>query len=252
VKDDRAGGVALASGAEVSAGVVISNADPKRTFLDLVGTEHLDAGFVRRIVQLRTRGVAAKLHLALERLPQFAGADAAALRGRLLVAPDADYIERAYNHAKYGEFSLAPMLEVTLPTLTDPTLAPSGKHVASVIVQYAPYQLKEGWETGRQRLTDIVIDTLAAYAPDFRQCLAASELLAPPDIEREFGITGGHWHHAELAFDQFFMVRPVPGATQYRTPLPGLFLCGAGCHPGGGVMGLAGRNAARQVMNEAA
>jgi phytoene dehydrogenase-like protein len=252
VKDDRACGVALASGAEVAAGVVISNADPKRTFLELLGTQHLDAGFVRRIVQLRTRGVAAKLHLALERLPQFAGVDPADLRGRLLVAPNADYIERAYNHAKYGEYSQAPMLEVTLPTLTDASLAPAGRHVASVIVQYAPYQLKEGWEGGRQRLTDIVIDTLGAYAPDLRQCLVASELLAPTDIEREFGITGGHWHHAELAFDQFFMVRPVPGATQYRTPLPGLFLCGAGCHPGGGVMGLAGRNAARQVMSEAA
>ncbi|MBS0580451.1 MAG: NAD(P)/FAD-dependent oxidoreductase [Proteobacteria bacterium] len=252
VKEDRACGVALASGAEVSAGVVISNADPKRTFLDLLGAEHLDAGFVRRIAQLRTHGVTAKLHLALQRLPQFSGLDAAALRGRLLVAPDADYLERAYNHAKYGEYSQAPMLEVTLPTLTDPALAPPGQHVASVIVQYAPYRLAEGWDGGRQRLTDIVIDTLGAHAPDLRQCVMASELLVPTDIEREFGITGGHWHHAELAFDQFFMVRPVPGATQYRTPLPGLFLCGAGCHPGGGVMGLAGRNAARQVMHEVA
>jgi phytoene dehydrogenase-like protein len=252
VKEDRACGVALASGTEVSAAVVISNADPKTTFLGLLGTEHLDAGFVRRVAQLRTRGVAAKLHLALERLPRFTGVEAAALRGRLLVAPNADYIERAYNHAKYGEYSQAPMLEVTIPTLTDPGLAPEGKHVASVVVQYAPYQLKEGWDAGRQPFTDIVLDTLSAYAPDLRQCVAAAELLTPADIEREFRIHGGHWHHAELAFDQFFMVRPVPGATQYRTPLPGLFLCGAGCHPGGGVMGLAGRNAARQVMSEAA
>ncbi len=252
VKDDRASGVALLSGEQVSAGVVVSNADPKTTFLELLGTEHLDAGFVRRISQLRTRGMTAKLHLALDRLPQFPGVEASALRGRLLVAPHADYIERAYNHAKYNEYSAAPMLEVTLPTLADPTLAPAGRHVASVVVQYAPYALKEGWATGRQRFTDIVIDTLAAYAPDLRQCLRASELLTPADIEREFRISGGHWHHAELAFDQFFMVRPVPGATQYQTPLPGLFLCGAGCHPGGGVMGLAGRNAARQVMSEAA
>ncbi len=252
VKDDRAAGVVLASGTEVGAGVVISNADPKTTFLGLLGAAHLDAGFVRRVGHLRTRGVTAKLHLALERLPQFRAVDAGALRGRLLVAPDADYIERAYNHAKYGEYSQAPVLEVTVPTLADPALAPAGKHVASVVVQYAPYELKEGWDAGRQRFTDIVIDTLATYAPDLRQCVAAAELLTPADIEREFRISGGHWHHAELAFDQFFMVRPVPGATQYRTPLPGLYLCGAGCHPGGGVMGLAGRNAARQVMNEAA
>jgi phytoene dehydrogenase-like protein len=252
VKDDRATGVMLASGAEIGAGVVISNADPKTTFLELLGTEHLDAGFVRRVAQLRTRGVTGKLHLALERLPQFTGVGAGSLRGRLLVAPDADYIERAYNHAKYGEYSQAPMLEVTVPTLTDPSLAPPGKHVVSVVVQYAPYNLKEGWEAGRQRFTDIIIDTLGAYAPGLRQCVAAAQLLSPADVEREFRINGGHWHHAELAFDQFFMVRPVPGATQYRTPLPGLFLCGAGCHPGGGVMGIAGRNAARQVMSEAA
>ncbi len=252
VKDDRASGVALASGEQVSARVVISNADPKTTFLDLLGTEHLDAGFVRKVSHLRTRGITAKLHLALERMPQFSGLDAAALRGRLLVAPDADYIERAYNHAKYQEYSAAPVLEVTLPTLADPGLAPAGKHVASIVVQYAPYALKEGWASGRQRFTDIVIDTLAAYAPDLRRCVAASELLTPADIEREFRISGGHWHHAELAFDQFFMVRPVPGATQYQTPLAGLFLCGAGCHPGGGVMGLAGRNAARRIMSEAA
>jgi phytoene dehydrogenase-like protein len=144
------------------------------------------------------------------------------------------------------------MLEVTLPTLADPALAPAGKHVASIVVQYAPYALKEGWASGRQRFTDIVIETLAAYAPDLRQCVRAAELVTPVDIEREFRISGGHWHHAELAFDQFFMVRPVPGATQYQTPLPGLYLCGAGCHPGGGVMGLAGRNAARQVMSQAA
>ena len=252
VKDDRASGVALASGEQVSAGAVISNADPKTTFLDLLGTEYLDAGFVRRVTHLRTRGITAKLHLALERLPQFPGVEAAALRGRLLVAPNADYIERAYNHAKYEEYSQAPMLEVTLPTLADPALAPAGKHVASIVVQYAPYALKEGWASGRQRFTDIVIETLAAYAPDLRQCVRAAELVTPVDIEREFRISGGHWHHAELAFDQFFMVRPVPGATQYQTPLPGLYLCGAGCHPGGGVMGLAGRNAARQVMSQAA
>jgi phytoene dehydrogenase-like protein len=252
VHDDRAAGVVLTCGEEIRAASVISSADPKTTFLELLGSEYLDAGFVRRVAQLRSRGLTAKLHLALERLPDFPGLGEPALRGRLLVAPSSDYIERAYNHAKYDEFSAAPMLEVTIPTLADAGLAPAGQHVMSVIVQYAPYALKDGWAEQRLRFTDLVIDTLGAYAPQLRGCIRASELLNPQDIEREFRITGGHWHHAELALDQFFMVRPVPGAAQYQAPVRGLFLCGAGCHPGGGVMGLAGRNAARQVMREAA
>lgn len=252
VRDDRAAGVLLASGEEIAATTVVSSADPKTTFLKLLGSEHLDAGFVRRVAQVRSRGLTAKLHLALDRLPQFAGLTKQALRGRLLVAPSAEYIERAYNHAKYDEFSSAPMLEVTIPTFADPGLAPAGKHVMSVIVQYAPYELAGGWEGQRQSFTDLVIDILGGYSTGLRDCISASELLTPPDIEREFRITGGHWHHAELALDQFFMVRPVPGAAQYQSPLPGLFLCGAGCHPGGGVMGLAGRNAARQIRREAA
>ncbi|MBV8402673.1 MAG: NAD(P)/FAD-dependent oxidoreductase [Gammaproteobacteria bacterium] len=252
VSDDRAAGVRLASGETISAATVISSADPKTTFLRLLGCEHLDAGFVRRVTQLRSRGLTAKLHLALARLPEFPGLDAAALGGRLLIAPSADYIERAYNYAKYDEFSSAPVLEVTLPTLADAALAPEGRHVLSAIVQYAPYTLAGGWSAQRQRFTELLIDTLARYSPDLRECVTASELLAPPDIEREFRISGGHWHHAELALDQFFMLRPVPGATQYRAPLAGLFLCGAGCHPGGGVMGLAGRNAAQALIREAA
>jgi phytoene dehydrogenase-like protein len=252
VREDCVTGVVLSSGEEIAAKNVISSADPKSTFLKLLGSEHLDAGFVRRVAQVRSRGLAAKLHLALDRLPQFPGLTEAALRARLLVAPSSDYIERAYNHAKYNEFSHSPMLEVTIPTLADHSLAPAGKHVMSVIVQYAPYALAGGWHDKRQAFTDRILDTLAAYAPDLRAAISASELLTPPDIEREFRISGGHWHHAELALDQFLMVRPVPGAAQYHTPVPGLFLCGAGCHPGGGVMGLPGRNAARQVIREAA
>jgi phytoene dehydrogenase-like protein len=252
VREDRAAGVRLTSGEEIFSGTVVSSADPKTTFLRLLGSEHLDAGFVRRVSQLRARGLTAKLHLALAALPEFPGLAPAALRGRLLVAPSSDYIERAYNHAKYNEFSSEPVLEVTIPTVADPSLAPSGRHVMSVIVQYAPFALAGGWGGQRQGFADLVIGTLARYAPGLRECIVASELLAPPDIEREFRISGGHWHHAELALDQFFMVRPVPGATQYRAPLPGLFLCGAGCHPGGGVMGLAGRNAAQALIREAA
>jgi phytoene dehydrogenase-like protein len=252
VREDRAVGVVLDSGEELAAATVISSADPKTTFLGLLGTEHLDTGFVRRIVHLRARGLAAKVHVALDGVPQFTGVAPGALAGRLLVAPSPEYLERAFNHAKYCEYSAAPMLEITVPTLADPSLAPHGGHVLSVIAQYAPYDLAGGWEAGRQRFTELVIDTLARYAPGLPAQVRGAELLAPPDIEREFRISGGHWHHAELALDQFFMLRPVPGASGYRAPVGGLFLCGAGCHPGGGVLGLAGRNAARQVLKEAA
>jgi len=252
VRDHRAAGVLLASGETVAADTVVSNVDPKATFLHLLGAEHLDTGFVRRVSHLRTSGLTAKLHLALDGLPDFTGVSPQALGGRLLVAPSLDYLERAFNHSKYGEFSSAPAIEITVPTVNDPGLAPPGRHVLSAVVQYAPYALASGWDTGRQVFADLVIDTLERYAPGLRKSVSAAQLLAPPDIEREFRITGGHWHHAELALDQFFMVRPVPGAAQYQSPVDGLYLCGAGCHPGGGVMGAAGRNAARQVLGRAA
>jgi len=217
----------------------------------LLGAEHLDTSFVRRVHHLRTRGLAAKLHLALDGPPQFRGVPAAARGARLLIAPTLDYIERAFNHSKYGEYSRSPALELTLPTISDASLAGAGKHVLSAIVHYAPYELRGGWETQRSAFTASIIDLLEHYAPGIRSLVSHSELLAPPDIEREFRIDGGHWHHADLALDQFYAVRPVPGATQHRTPMAGYFLCGAGCHPGGGVIGIAGRNAARQVMAQA-
>jgi phytoene dehydrogenase-like protein len=251
VAGDRATGVVLASGEEIAAGVVVSSADPHTTFMTLLGAEHLDTGFVRRISHFRHKGLAAKLHLALDALPSFTGLDAAALGGRLLIAPSLDYIEHAYNHSKYGEFSQAPAIEITLPTVNDPSLAPGTGHVLSAVVQYAPYDLAGGWEAGRARFTDIVIDTIERHAPGLRRMIRASELLTPVDIEREFRIAGGHWHHGDMAFDQFFFVRPVPGVAQYRAPVEGLYICGAGSHPGGGVMGLAGRNAARQMLKAA-
>jgi len=252
VERDRAVGVTLSSGESISAGLVVSNADPKTTFLGLLGSEHLDTGFVRRVAHLRSHGLAAKLHLALDRLPPFRGLDGAALGGRLLVAPSLDYIERAYNHSKYGEYSAAPSIEITLPTLRDPQLAPAGAHVLSAVVQYVPYAVTGGWESARARLIDSVVEQLDAYAPGLQRSVLAAELLTPHDIERQFRIFGGHWHHGELALDQFLMVRPVPGAAQYATPLAGLYLCGAGSHPGGGIMGTAGRNAARAILARAA
>ena len=248
VEGDRACGVVLESGESIGARSVISSADPKVTFLRLLGARHLDTGFVRRVNHIRSRGLAAKLHLALNRAPAFSGLNGSGLGGRLLIAPSLQHIEHAYNHAKYGEFSAAPIMEITVPTVNDPTLAPAGQHVLSAIVQYAPYALKEGWQSGRQRFTDTALDTLEGFAPGLRNCIVGAELLTPVDMEQEFRSSGGHWHHGDLAFDQFLMVRPVPGAAQYRTPMNGLFLCGAGCHPGGGVMGIAGRNAAQQVL----
>lgn len=251
VAGDRAVGVRLQSGEEIEAGHVISNADPRTTFLKLLGAQHLDAGFVRRLKHLRTRGMAAKLHLALAGAPRFTGVDGVPA-GRMVLSPSPEALERAFNHAKYGEFSAAPALEIVVPTAADPTLAESGRHVLSAVVQYAPYRLAGGWAGQRQRLVDTILDQLEAHAPGLRGSVIAAELLTPEDIEAQFGIDGGHWHHAELALDQFFMLRPLPGAAQYRAPVSGLYLCGAGCHPGGGVMGVAGRNAARQVLREKA
>ena len=248
VEADRAAGVELDSGERIAASSVISSADPKTTFLQLLGAGHLDTGFVRRVTHLRSRGLAAKLHLALDRAPHFTGLPAEAVRGRLIIAPSLEYLERAFNHAKYGEYSAAPALEITLPTINDPSLAPAGKHVLSAIVQYAPYALKGGWLKERERFTSLCVALLERHAPGLSKSILGAELLTPADIEQEFRISGGHWHHGELAFDQFLMVRPVPGAAQHRTPMSGLYLCGAGCHPGGGVIGTAGRNAARQVL----
>jgi phytoene dehydrogenase-like protein len=252
VRGDRACGVRLSTGQEIAATTVISSADPKTSFLGLVGAEHLDAGFVRQVSHLRTQGAAAKLHLALADLPAFTGLPADAHGARLLIAPSLDHLEHAYNHSKYGEYSQAPALEITLPTVHDRTLAPTDRHVLSAVVQYAPYRIAGGWASQRVRFTELLIDAIAQYAPGIRALVVASELLTPEDLEQEFRVTGGHWHHEDLALDQFFMVRPVPGAAQYATPLPGFYVCGAGCHPGGGVMGVAGRNAARRVLAEAA
>ncbi len=250
VDGERACGVRLESGEQVEAKCVISGADPRTTYLKLLGAEQLDAGFVRRITHLRTHGMTAKFHAALERMPTFLGIDGIP-RGRVVLAPSPDAIERAFNHAKYGEFSASPVLEVVVPTSCDAALAPAGKHVLSAIVQYAPYQLREGWDSGRARFTDLILETLERHAPGLRAAVSATELLTPADIEAQFRISGGHWHHAELALDQFFTMRPVIGAAQYRAPVPGLYLCGAGTHPGGGVLGMGGRNAAQQVLREA-
>jgi phytoene dehydrogenase-like protein len=246
----QVGGVELADGERVQAARVVSNADPKTTVIDLLGMRQVEAGFAQRISNFRSKGHAAKLHLGLDGLPEFRGVSPEKLGERLVIAPSLDYVERAFNPCKYGEFSPKPVAEITIPTVHDPSLAPSGKHVLSAVVQYAPRDLKGGWSEGKAAFTNVVMDLLSAYAPDIRERTVATELLTPEDIEAQFSIAGGHWHHGELSLDQFLMLRPVPKAAQYRTPVDGLYLCGAGCHPGGGVMGSAGRNAATAVLAE--
>ena len=248
VNNGRATGVRLQSGEVLSADIIVSNADPKTTLLRLLGARHLEAEFARSVHHLRAVGTAAKLHLALSGVPQFRGVAADQLGERLVIAPDLDYIEQAFNPAKYGEYSPHPIMEITLPTLHDASLAPAGHHVLSAIVQYAPYDLKSGWADAKPRFLAALLETLEQYAPGIGSLVQHAELLTPLDIEQQFGISGGHWHHGELALDQFMMLRPVAGAAQYAMPVAGLYLCGAGCHPGGGVMGSAGRNAARVIL----
>lgn len=248
VEEDRACGVELEGGETIRAGLVVSNADPKRTFFSLVGPEHLDTGFTRRLNWFRSKGIVAKLNLVLDGLPEFTGLDSSALGGRLILAPDMAYIERAFDHSKYGEYSAEPALEIVIPTLHDDSLAPAGKHVMSVVVLYAAHDLQGGWEAGREAFADIVVRKLDSLAPGLAKRITAREMLSPPDLEREFGMTGGHWHHGDLAVEQMLMLRPVPGFAQYASPVPGLYLCGAGTHPGGGVTGAAGMNAAQRIL----
>jgi phytoene dehydrogenase-like protein len=241
-------GVELENGEQISTSTVISNADAKTTILDLLGARHVEAGFARKIDNIRARGNAAKLHLALDGLPNFNGLGQDQLGERLLIAPSVEYVELAFNHCKYGEYSARPVAEITIPSIHDASLAPDGKHVLSAIVQYAPRNLGAGWSEGKTAFAETIMDTLAAYAPDIRERTIEAELLTPEDLENKFRLPGGHWHHGEMALDQCLMLRPVPKSAQYKTPVEGLYLCGAGCHPGGGVMGSAGKNAASVIL----
>ena len=244
----RVAGVELADGEQIPASTVVSNADPKTTVMDLLGARHVEAGFARKVNNIRAKGNTAKLHLALDGLPDFKGVSKAQSGERLVIAPTVEYVESAFNHCKYGEFSAKPVAEITIPSIHDSSLAPDGKHVLSAIVQYAPRHLGAGWSEGKSAFMEVIMDVLSKYAPDIREKTIAAELLTPEDIESEFRMPGGHWHHGEMSLDQFLMLRPVPKSAQYKTPVDGLFFCGAGCHPGGGIMGSAGRNAANVVL----
>ncbi|HEY0876149.1 MAG TPA: NAD(P)/FAD-dependent oxidoreductase [Vicinamibacterales bacterium] len=250
VHEGRARGVVLEGGEEIEAPLVISSADPRRTFLELIDPIELDPGFLMRARNYRSRGTVAKVHLALNTLPSFAGvANPADLHGRILIGPSVDYLERAFDPSKYGEIPGEPYIELTIPTMNDPELAPANRHVLSAHVQFVPYHLREGsWEENRDRLASIVIDTIERYSPGLRRFVEATQVLTPADLERQYGLTGGHIYHGEPALDQLFTMRPFLGWAKYVTPIRNLFLCGSGTHPGGGITGGSGQNAAREIV----
>jgi phytoene dehydrogenase-like protein len=248
VEDMAAVGVQLASGEQLQGTNIVSNADPKTSFFKLLGAQHLDVQFTHRINRLRNQGMVAKLHLALDALPRFTGLDTP--EGRLMLTPSMQFIENAFDEAKYGGYASELPMEVLVPSLVDESLAPSGKHVLSANVQYAPYAVKGGWDVHREQFLANAIATLKQYAPGIEEQIVASELLTPTDLEQQFRVAGGHWHHAEFAIDAWWMNRPTYGASQYKTPVAGFHLCGAGAHPGGGLMGACGANAARAILED--
>jgi phytoene dehydrogenase-like protein len=254
VKDGQAAGVVLSNGDEIDARAVVSNADPKRTLLGMVEPQYLAPSFLQRLQHYRMHGTVAKVNLALGGLPSFNGVNGNAaswLGGRIQVSPDVDYLERAFDASKYGEFSQHPYLEATIPTLRDPSLAPASKHLMSIYMQYAPYKLRNAdWDSQRDALGDVVINTLAEYAPDLPGKIEAREVITPKDLEQTYGLTGGHIFHGELALDQLFTMRPLLDWAQYRTPIAGLYLCGSGTHPGNGLTGGSGANAAREIAKD--
>jgi len=253
VRDGRASGV-VAGGEELRARAVVSNADPKRTFLGLVGRDELPADFARGIENLRMTGNSAKVNVALSEPPDFAclPGDGPHLRGTIDIAGgEPEYLERAFHDFRAGRPSRQPYLEIVLPSTVDPTLAPPGRHVMSISLKYVPYRLAEGdWEMRREELGDLAIATLAEYAPNVPGAILHRQVLTPLDFERVYGLTRGNIAHGDMAADQLFFMRPLYGWARYRTPIRGLYLCGAGTHPGGGVMGAAGRNAAAVVLRD--
>ncbi len=256
VKDGAVTGVVLAGGEEIAVEAVASGVDPKRTFFHLLDPSQLDPTFANRIKNFRANGTVAKVNLALGGLPVFSALDPAesslkSLSGRIHIGPEIDYLERAFDASKYGDFSNAPYLDATIPTILDPALAPDGKHVLSACVQFAPFYLKEGnWDARRRDLGDTVIKTLAAYAPNLPGLVEGIQVITPKDLESSYSFTGGHIFHGELALDQLFTMRPILDWARYKTPIRGLFLCGSGTHPGNGLTGASGANAAREIIRD--
>jgi phytoene dehydrogenase-like protein len=251
-RNGRASGVVLETGEEIEAGTVASNLDPKITFLRLCDERDLPADFVSAIRLFRIEGTSCKINLALNGLPEFTAypdAPGPHHRATMHICPSIEYVERAWDDAKYGRPSERPLLELTIPTMYDASLAPAGKHIMGIFLQYAPYTLREGtWDELREPFGDRVISLIEEYVPNIRGIIEHRQVLSPLDLERRFGITGGNIFHGEMSLDQMFVMRPVAGWARYRTPLPGLYLCGSGAHPGGGVMGAPGYNCAREML----
>ncbi len=254
VKNGAAAGVALENGDEYAANVVVSNADAKRTFLKLVETRHLPDEFIHDVQRFRISSPVCKVNLALDGLPEFTSlpkGKAALLRGSIEIAPSVDYLERAYDDAKYGGWSRKPFMDALIPSLIDPGMAPPGKHVMSLFVQYASSELEGGWnEEKKAQFLDVVIDTLAEYAPNLRDIIIHKHIMTPWDLENTFGLTAGHIFHGELALQQLFFLRPSPQWSNYRTPIRNLYMCGSSTHPGGCITGAPGRNAALAILED--
>jgi len=253
VSGGRASGVALANGDELRAHVVMSAADPKRTFLQFVDAQHLPGEFVEAVQRFRVRGSSGKVNIALSELPQFSclPGEGPLHRGAISISPSMDYIERAYDEAKYGQFSKRPYIDMIIPSMIDRDMAPPGHHVMSCFVQYAPYDLEGGWnDAQREAFGETVIDTIERYAPNIRRAIVGKQVISPKDIERIAGITGGNIFHGELLLHQLFFLRPAPQWADFRTPLPGYYFGASGAHPGGGVMGAAGRLAAHEILKD--
>ncbi|MEE9296529.1 MAG: NAD(P)/FAD-dependent oxidoreductase [Phycisphaerae bacterium] len=253
IENGRTRGVVLPDGEEIRSKTVVSALDPHRTFLRLVGEEHLDSEFLRQIKRYKMRGSSGKVNLAVDRCPEFKCRPGIGphLRGDIAIAPSIEYLEKAYDQAKYGDFSERPYINVVIPSLADPSVAPPGKHIVSCFVQYAPYDIKEGpehWPDRREAFGDAVVDTLSEYCPGFAESILYRQVLTPWDLEQEFGLTEGNIFHGELSAEQLLFQRPVHGWSRYRTPVQNLWMCASGTHPGGGIMGASGELAAKTML----
>jgi phytoene dehydrogenase-like protein len=252
-KHGKAVGVVTQNGEELYADVISSSVDPHNTFLRFMNEKELPSEFVDEVKRYKYRGSSGKVNLALDALPDFKcmPGPGAHLRGAISISPSVDYMERAYDDAKYGNFSRRPYIDMVIPSLTDPSVAPAGKHVMSCFVQYAPYKLKEGtWDEKKEAFGDTVIDTIAEYAPNIKNLIIGRQVVTPLDLEREWGLTEGNIFQGELSLEQLFFLRPVPGWAQYRTPIKNLYMCGSATHPGGGIMGAPGRLAAMEILKD--
>jgi phytoene dehydrogenase-like protein len=246
--------VVLESGEEIEANVVASNLDPRRTFLKLMDEAEVDPEFLDGIRKFRSEGTSLKMNLALSGFPEFKaypGSPGPQHGATMHICPSVEYIEKAWDDAKYGRPSRSPLIEMTMPTMYDKSLAPEGRHIMGIFLQYAPYTLRDtDWDKEREPYSERILDVIEEYCPNIRSVVEHRQTLTPLDLERRFGITGGNIFHGEMSLDQMFVLRPLAGWAKYRTPVKGLYLCGSGAHPGGGVMGAPGHNAAREILKD--